>query len=133
MNPSNTPGDSSISIRVSSIQFVFIIQIDCSLKGFFGRFAPFENLLCPVHPHIAVHFPSSEEFYLAGVPEGIVCPPCFQFFQCKDMTSLIMPVRVKGFLCPFRKAIKTIIKRIIIAEIIGELFTHKELIEKYSF
>ena len=49
------PGDSRITVRISPIQLLAVVEPHCNVVGDFGRRTPFENFLSPVHAQVSMH------------------------------------------------------------------------------
>merc|ERR1719330_701951 len=65
VNPAHTPHAAHESVRIVAIQGEPIIEIDTGGQGFFRSRGPLQYLLCPVHPHEAVHLSLFDQLELS--------------------------------------------------------------------
>ena len=72
MEPADGPGDAGVAVRVPSVQFVFVVEIDRDLHRIVGGFRPLQDLLAPVHAHVSMHLSRFHHFHLCRIPERIV-------------------------------------------------------------
>ena len=99
-------------------------------KASSGVLRPFEDLLAPVHPHIAVHLPGEGHFPLGGVPIGIVGPGAVELSIGIDVFPGDLAVLGEGRAAPGREAGIFVIAGIVSDEVHGKLAADDELFQK---
>ena len=70
--PPDRPGNSRISIRITSIEFMLIVKLNSDVISLSGGRRPPQNFLSPIHAEIVVHPPVDDHLTLRRVPQRIV-------------------------------------------------------------
>jgi hypothetical protein len=78
---SKAPGHASKTIRISAIQLILIIQVKSISKSLFRSSCPFQDLLPPIHPHIAMHLSLNNHLLLSSIPVRIMSFGTLKFFK----------------------------------------------------
>ena len=110
---SKAPGHTSKTIRISAIQLILIIQVKSISKGLFRGPCPFQNLLPPIHPHIAMHLSLNNHLLLSSIPVRIMSFGALKFFKGIEILASVFFVGFQCLLRPIRNGLKRIIFLII--------------------
>lgn len=92
MDATDRPHDPGVTIGVTPIEFVAIVECDGDPYSLFWIFGPFEDFLGPVHTHITVNFSGTKQFILCSVPEGVMCTRLIELFKIVYIFSWIVPM-----------------------------------------
>ncbi len=80
----------NISVRVSTVQAVFVVQINRNFQSLLWRFGPFQNFFGPIHTKKTVHFAIFTKLLLRRIPQLIVRFRIFEFVFGINLFSFIL-------------------------------------------
>lgn len=124
------PGDSRKSVRITTVEFITVVEKERRIKRLFGRWAPFKDLFSPIHSHISVHLSRCEHLVLRGVPIRVVRFCMFELLARVRILSRIFRVLGESFLSPVGKAGKGIVPRVIVHKVHREFAPDNKFFEK---
>jgi len=94
------PGDSCVAAGVPPIQLVSIVEEDGGPLGRLGRLCPLQDLLGPVHPHVAVHPSQASHLQLGSIPEAIVGAGLLHILPVIEILATVSKVLFQGLSGP---------------------------------
>mmetsp|Transcript_11833 Transcript_11833/g.37852 ORF Transcript_11833/g.37852 Transcript_11833/m.37852 type:complete len:229 (+) Transcript_11833:25-711(+) len=100
MHASDRPRTANVAVRVSPIELILVIQVDCDAQRLAWRRGPLQDLLGPVHAQKSVHLARVNHLQLRRVPQLVVSPAFLQLLGCVNHLSLVSGVLAQRLLRP---------------------------------
>src|SRR5262249_16721749 len=94
------PGNAGISVRVTPIHFVFVIQSYRNLMGLGWGTTPLQNLLPPIHSDVVVHPSLVDHLELSCIPERVMRFGIFELTLAVNNGTVILGVFGQGAMSP---------------------------------
>jgi hypothetical protein len=75
------PYNTSVSVRIATVNFILVVQVYCIVKSYRGILDPFQYIFGPVHPQVFVHAIAFNNLTLTGIPQLVMRLRMFQFLE----------------------------------------------------
>lgn len=93
VHSANGPHATDVSVGISTVQAVLVVQVNGDSERFFRALCPFEDLLRPVHPQEPMHFAIFHQLELRGVPQVVVCFAFFELSTRESRATFVFPIK----------------------------------------
>mmetsp|Transcript_35783 Transcript_35783/g.93624 ORF Transcript_35783/g.93624 Transcript_35783/m.93624 type:complete len:316 (+) Transcript_35783:82-1029(+) len=132
MNATDGPHAPNVPVGVVAVERKFVIEINSISKRRSWVSSPLENLLCPVHPHEAVHLALGGHLTLRSVPEWIVGVGGLKLGPRVQILALILSVKCERVLCPVRGPLDRVVLVVVEAIVVRQLAPDHQLLHKVA-
>ena len=128
MHPADGPGDTGVAVAVAAVERVAVVLTDgdAQRRGRIRR--PLEDLLGPVHAHVAVHLAGAHHLLLGRVPQRILGGGRLEHLLVVQVRPRVAGVLGQGLPGPGGETGHLVVGLGVQHEVVGQFAAHHQLL-----